>query len=238
MSESLTDPAPQREGSTPSPDPARASGPDRPDHQKPRPQGFDRMTGEVDITALRRPSPGAVVVYKRRKVTLPDGGGAAAPATDAQRHPRVFQLPGQAAEGAPPAADQDAAAEAPLRRRRRRNAMQRPGEVHHIVLAPTAHEERPLSANGAMGAVGAMDAASAFAPVEGVQDPRYLAAVSGLAALDRTLEAVQRARRFKAEIDGVLVHYRAMVAAEAMLDGPLEAAPVDDAPVDAPPAFD
>ena len=117
----------------------------------------------------------AVVVYKRRRVAVrPEAAEAAAPENH-ERGPRVFQVApagGDAGTDGNGAAGPAVPAAAPVRRRRRRNAQHSPGEVHHIVF------ERPAPAAGG-----------------------YHAAWQALQALDRTLEQIGTAQRFKAALD-------------------------------------
>jgi hypothetical protein len=133
------------------------------------------------------PSADAVVVYKRRRLPLAPETADAAAAAEPERGPRVFQVAPSGADadaGADGAAGGDLAAASPaaesttpIRRRRRRNAQQSPGEVRHIVF------ERPPAA------------------AAGLASSDYRAAWQALQAVGRTLEQIRTAQRIKALLD-------------------------------------
>ncbi len=201
MIDRLIDPAPRRAGLT---EPSRPAEPE------------DRISAFE--AALRRPSPsGAVVVYKRRKRALVEAGASTTAATDPQRRPRVFQVPGSAdttdttagalvSESADAADASTMAPSAPpagLPRRRRRNALHRPGQVHHIVFATAGTQGAPdtdAAAEVADERTGEQGLDLSWR-VNGVEHRSYLAVREGLTTLDRTLQAVQRALQFQAAID-------------------------------------
>lgn len=150
-----------------------------------------------------QPSAEAVVVYKRRRLPLPAEAADAAAALAPERGPRVFQVAPSGADGrtddragdraddhADAGTDADAPADGaaggdwaapasatPVRRRRRRNAQQSPGEVRHIVF------ERPPAA------------------AAGHASSDYRAAWQALQAVGRTLEQIRTAQRIKALLD-------------------------------------
>ncbi len=145
------------------------------------------------------PSAEAVVVYKRRRLPLPAEAADVAATLAPERGPRVFQVApsgtddradDHAEDHADAGTDADAPADGaaggdwaapasatPVRRRRRRNAQQSPGEVRHIVF-----ERAPTAAAGLAGS-------------------DYRAAWQALQAVGRTLEQIRTAQRIKALLD-------------------------------------
>ncbi len=187
--------------------------PRRDDPSEPAPSrlrpGTEQTDPVFDFAPRRFPAPGAVVVYKRRKrvAGVPDGDDKlSAPTGDRQRGPRVFQLPGTA-DAVPlshsfgnEAAVAPAGAPTGLPRRRRRNALHQPGQVHHVVYA-TAKAHAALAADRGTAGPGHRVGDDPGKPADSAHDRRYQTLRDALKTLDRTLEAVRRAQQFQAAID-------------------------------------